>query len=158
MGFSHINEKGEAIMVDVSEKAVTKRVAKAMSRVYMKQQTLELIASNGMKKGDVLGCARVAGIMAGKKTTELIPLCHTLPLESIKIDFMLNYEKMSVDIVSTASCSYKTGVEMEALTAAAVSALTVYDMCKAVDKDMIISDVTLLEKIGGKSDINKEKL
>jgi len=145
-------------MVDVGDKIITSRVAKAMARVSMQRQTLDLIASDQMKKGDVLGCARIAGIMAGKKTAGLIPLCHMLPLESIKVDLVLNYEKLSVDIVATASCSYKTGVEMEALTAALISALTVYDMCKAVDKEMIISDAALLEKSGGKSEIHREML
>lgn len=158
MSFSHVNEKGEAIMVDVGEKIIIRRMAKAMSRVFMKRQTLELIASDGMKKGDVLGCARIAGIMAAKKTAELIPLCHSLPIESVTVELKLNYEKLCVDIETTAICSYKTGIEMEALTAVTVSALTVYDMCKAVDKEMVIADVTLLEKTGGKSDINREKL
>ena len=158
MDFTHVNKKGEAEMVDVGAKHVTTRHARAMSRVYMKKETLDLIASDNMKKGDVLGCARVAGIMAGKRTSELIPLCHTIPLESVKVDLKLDYEKLCVDIQAEASCSYKTGVEMEALTAALVAALTVYDMCKAVDKEMMISDAVLLGKTGGKSDYSRDRL
>lgn len=157
MMFSHVNGNGEAIMVNVGEKKITKRTARAMARVYMKKDTLEEIRRDKMKKGDVLGCARIAGIMAAKKTYELIPLCHSIPIESVQINLQLDFDKSCVYIESEASCSFKTGIEMEALTAAMVSALTVYDMCKAIDREMVVSDVMLLEKTGGKSDyINKK--
>jgi cyclic pyranopterin phosphate synthase len=155
MELTHVNGSGEARMVDVGDKPVTTRTAVARSRVSMKPETLRLIAENGMKKGDVLATARIAGIMAAKKTAELIPLCHSLPLTSVSVDLALDETNSRVEITATARCDYKTGVEMEALTAAAVAGLTVYDMCKAVDKEMVIGDVTLLHKTGGKSDIHR---
>ncbi len=152
---THLNKNGEAIMVDVCEKAVTRRTATAKATLKMKNATLNLLLNSQLKKGDGLATARIAGIMAGKKTSELIPLCHTLPLESIEIKFE-NDGYSELYIYSSAHCTYKTGVEMEALTAASVAALTVYDMCKAVDRAMIIKEVKLLEKTGGKSDFKND--
>ena len=148
---THINEKGDAQMVDVSDKNNTAREAKAGAVVLMKPETLELIVSGSHKKGDVLAVARVAGIQAAKKCSELIPLCHPLMLSKVSIELTPNQEKSCVEIIATAKLNGKTGVEMEALTAASVSALTIYDMCKAVDRFMKIDNVQLLEKKGGKS-------
>jgi len=139
-------------MVDVGAKPETRRVAKAEGRVNMKPETVRLISENSMKKGDVLGVAKVAGIMAAKRTHDLIPLCHPLPLDAISVDLRIDNDTSSVLIEATASTSAKTGVEMEALTAVSVAALTVYDMCKAVDRGMRIEGVRLLSKTGGKSD------
>ena len=150
MELTHIDEKGAARMVDVGDKDYTKRTAVAQAVVTMKAETLKLIKDGNIKKGDVFSCARIAGIMAAKRTPELIPMCHPLPLEKITVDIEpINLNQ--VRIVSTVSCTYKTGVEMEALTAANVAALTIYDMCKAVDRGMEISDCFLLHKDGGKS-------
>lgn len=149
--FTHFNEKGRAYMVDVSGKTETARVAVAAGRVRMTPRTLALVKSGGMAKGDVLGTAQIAGIMAAKRTSELIPLCHPLPLTGIDLDFTLNEAESAVEITAAVKCAGVTGVEMEALTAVTAAALTVYDMCKAVQKDMVISDVRLLRKSGGKS-------
>ena len=149
--FTHFNESGRARMVDVSEKAATVRTAVAVGRVRMNAETFALVKSGGMKKGDVLGTAQIAGVMAAKKTAELIPMCHTLLLTGVDLAFDLNESDCAVDITATVKCTGVTGVEMEALTAVSVAALTVYDMCKAVQKDMIITDVRLLKKTGGKS-------
>ncbi|MBR1659183.1 MAG: cyclic pyranopterin monophosphate synthase MoaC [Oscillospiraceae bacterium] len=149
--FTHFNEKGRAYMVDVSGKTETARVAVAAGRVRMAPRTLALVKSGGMAKGDVLGTAQIAGIMAAKRTSELIPLCHPLPLTGIDLDFTLNEAESAVEITAAVKCAGVTGVEMEALTAVTAAALTVYDMCKAVQKDMVISDVRLLRKSGGKS-------
>ena len=149
--FSHFNEKGRAYMVDVSGKTETARVAVAAGRVRMAPRTLALVKSGGMAKGDVLGTAQIAGIMAAKRTSELIPLCHPLPLTGIDLDFALNEAESAVEITASVKCAGVTGVEMEALTAVTAAALTVYDMCKAIQKDMVISDVRLLRKSGGKS-------
>ena len=138
-------------MVDVSEKSETSRTAVAAGRVRMNRETFELVKSGGMKKGDVLGAAQIAGIMAAKRTPDLIPMCHTLLLSGVDMAFELNDEECTVDITATVRCQGVTGVEMEALTAVSVAALTVYDMCKAVQKDMEITDVRLLSKSGGKS-------
>lgn len=151
MALTHIDERGKARMVDVTAKAATERVAVAKARVLMKASTLELILAAEVKKGDVLGVARVAGIMAAKKTAELIPLCHPLNVTSVEVDFETSAEPPSVEITATAKVTSGTGVEMEALTAASVAALTVYDMCKAADKGMRITDVRLVKKTGGKS-------
>ncbi len=151
MGLTHIDERGKARMVDVTAKAATERVAVAKARVEMKASTLELILAAEVKKGDVLGVARVAGIMAAKKTAELIPLCHPLNVTSVEVDFETYEEPPSVEITATAKVTSGTGVEMEALTAVSVAALTVYDMCKAADKGMRITDVRLVKKTGGKS-------
>jgi len=148
---THINSNGEAQMVDVSEKNVTAREAKAGAKVFMKSETLDLIVSGSHKKGDVLAVARVAGIQAAKKCSELIPLCHPLMLSKVSVELTPNIEDSCIEIVAVAKLNGKTGVEMEALTAASIAALTVYDMCKAVDRFMRIDNVQLLEKKGGKS-------
>ena len=148
---THINDKGDAQMVDVSDKNNTAREAKAGAVILMKAETLELIVSGSHKKGDVLAVARVAGIQAAKKCWELIPLCHPLMLSKISIEITPNQEKSCIEIIATAKLNGKTGVEMEALTAASIAALTIYDMCKAVDRFMRIDNVQLLEKKGGKS-------
>jgi cyclic pyranopterin phosphate synthase len=148
---THINANGEAQMVDVSDKNNTAREAKAGARVVMKAETLDLIVSGSHKKGDVLAVARIAGIQAAKKCSDLIPLCHPLMLSKVSVELSPNNEKNCIDIIATAKLNGKTGVEMEALTAASIAALTVYDMCKAVDRFMIIDNVQLLEKKGGKS-------
>ena len=148
---THINENGDAQMVDVSDKNNTAREAKAGAVVLMKPETLELIVSGSHKKGDVLAVARVAGIQAAKKCSELIPLCHPLMLSKVSIELTPNQEKSCIEIIATAKLNGKTGVEMEALTAVSVAALTIYDMCKAVDRFMKIDNVQLLEKKGGKS-------
>lgn len=152
---THINENGEATMVDVGEKAVTERTAKAYARIKMKSETLEALLNADLKKGDGLGAARIAGIMGAKKTGELIPLCHNIPIEKISIDFEKE-DDCHLAVYSFAKCTYKTGIEMEALTAVSVAALTVYDMCKAIDRAMVIEEIKLLEKTGGKSDYKYE--
>ena len=149
--FTHFNESGRARMVDVSEKTETSRTAVAAGRVRMNRETFELVKSGGMKKGDVLGAAQIAGIMAAKRTPDLIPMCHTLLLSGVDMAFELNDADCTVEITATVRCQGVTGVEMEALTAVSVAALTVYDMCKAVQKDMEITDIRLLSKSGGKS-------
>ncbi len=149
MGLSHVDQKGAARMVDVGDKPTTKRVARAQARVRLSQATLELISQGGLPKGDALAVARVAGIMAAKRTPELIPLCHPLPLDAVSVDFDLSGPGVTIE--ATASTHAPTGVEMEALTAAAVSALTLYDMIKAVEKGASIESVELMEKSGGKS-------
>jgi cyclic pyranopterin phosphate synthase len=149
--FTHLNEKGHAQMVDVTKKDLTSREARASACVFMSEATLKLIREGGHKKGDVLGVARIAGIQAAKKCSELIPLCHPLMLTSISVDLELNEADCCVLIQTCCKLTGQTGVEMEALTAASVAALTLYDMCKAVDKAMVISDIKLLEKKGGKS-------
>ncbi|MCR3921791.1 MAG: cyclic pyranopterin monophosphate synthase MoaC [Firmicutes bacterium] len=148
---THLNDQGRAKMVDVSVKADTKRVAVASGVVRMRVATLQCIVSGGLEKGDVLAIAQVAGIMAAKQTSHLIPMCHPLFLTAVDIHFVINEKKQQIEIAATVSTTGKTGVEMEALTAVSVTALTIYDMCKAIDKEMIIADVMLLEKSGGKS-------
>lgn len=150
MELTHLNEKGNAHMVNVGEKRTTQRTAKAKATVTMKEETLALITSGKIMKGDVFSCARIAGIMAAKKTHELIPLCHPLPISAIEIDLMAELPQ-KIHITAEVKCNYITGIEMEALTAASIAALTVYDMCKAVDKNMEIGNIMLLEKTGGKS-------
>ena len=149
--FTHLDSEGRARMVDVSDKAETDRVAIAGARVVMRQETLERIRSGDVAKGDVLAVARLAGIMAAKRTAELIPLCHPLALTSVGVELECVPERSAVEITATCRLRGRTGVEMEALTAASVAALTVYDMCKAVDRGMIVTDVRLLRKSGGKS-------
>ena len=149
--FTHFNESGRARMVDVSGKTETHRTAVAFGRVLMNAETFALVKSGGMKKGDVLSCAQIAGVMAAKKTADLIPMCHTLSLTGVDLTFNLNDESCAVEITATVKCQGVTGVEMEALTAVSVAALTVYDMCKAVQKDMDITDIHLMKKSGGKS-------
>ncbi|MBE9516473.1 MAG: cyclic pyranopterin monophosphate synthase MoaC [Proteobacteria bacterium] len=148
---THFNTRGEAHMVDVGDKAVTRREATAEGRILMNPETLAKIKVGDHKKGDVLGISRVAGIMASKKTAELIPLCHPLPISSVDIEFETIDQPASVRCQATVRTDGKTGVEMEALNAVQVSLLTIYDMCKAVDKGMSISDVQLLAKSGGRS-------
>lgn len=149
--FSHFNDSGRARMVDVSEKPDTVRTAVAAGRVLVNAETFELIKTGGIKKGDVLSVSQVAGIMGAKKTPDIIPMCHPIMISGVDIDFELNEKELAVEIKATAKCTGATGVEMEALTAVSVAALTVYDMCKAVQRDMVISDVRLLKKSGGKS-------
>ena len=149
--FTHFNESGRARMVDVSEKSETSRTAVAAGRVRMNRETFTLVKTGGMKKGDVLTTAQIAGVMAAKRTSGLIPMCHTLLLTGVDLDFALNEADCTVDITATVKCTGQTGVEMEALTAVSVAALTVYDMCKAVQRDMEITDIRLLKKTGGKS-------
>ena len=149
--FSHFNEQGRARMVDVSEKKETARTAIAAGEVLVNQETFDLIKSGGIAKGDVLGTAQIGGIMGAKHTPDLIPMCHPIMVSGIDIEFNLNEEKLSVEILATTKCTGVTGVEMEAMTAVSVAALTVYDMCKAVQKDMVISNIRLLKKTGGKS-------
>ena len=149
--FTHFEEGGNAIMVDVSDKNKTERVAIAVSNITMTKETLELIKKGQIGKGDVLGVARVAGIMASKQTSNLIPMCHPLMISSCNVDFEINDDEISILVKATVKIVDKTGVEMEALTAAMVSALTIYDMCKAVDKKMVIGQTHLLKKTGGKS-------
>jgi indole-3-glycerol phosphate synthase len=149
--FTHLDAEGRARMVDVSDKAETDRVAVAAARVVMRRETLERIRSGDVAKGDVLAVARLAGIMAAKRTAELIPLCHPLALTSVGVDLACVPERSAVEITATCRLQGRTGVEMEALTAASVAALTVYDMCKAVDRGMVIADLRLLRKSGGRS-------
>ena len=148
---THVGPSGAARMVDVSDKPVSSREAEARALITMQPSTLELIRSNAAAKGDVLGVARVAGIMAAKRTPDLIPLCHSVPLTSCTVDFHLHPAEGQVEVVARARTDAKTGVEMEALTAASLAALTIYDMCKAVDRGMVIGDVRLMYKSGGKS-------
>ncbi len=149
--FTHFDQQGNARMVDVSEKQETVRVAEAAGNIKMSARAYELVKSGSMAKGDVLGIARVAGVMAAKKVDELIPLAHPLMITKVTIDFVYRDEDCSVDIFAIVGICGKTGVEMEALTAVSVAALTIYDMCKAVDKSMVISEIRLLKKTGGKS-------
>jgi cyclic pyranopterin phosphate synthase len=149
--FTHFDQKGDAVMVDVSGKDETERVAVATGSVIMAKATLETIMSGGVKKGDVLSVARIAGIMGAKRTPDLIPLCHPLNLSSVAVVLTCDPVRSAVDITGTCKITGRTGVEMEALTAVAVAALTIYDMCKAVDRGMRITEIKLLHKSGGKS-------
>lgn len=148
---THFNDEGRAKMVDVSAKDVTLRTAAAGATVYLGRETFDLVAAGKMKKGDVLAVAQVAGIMAAKKNAELIPMCHPIALTGVDIGFAMDSAACTIAITATARCKGETGVEMEALTAASVAALTIYDMCKAVQKDILIGDIRLLTKTGGKS-------
>lgn len=148
---SHLDDKGQARMVDVGNKDVTAREAIAEARISLEPATLKLVQEGNIKKGDVFGAARLAGVMAAKKTPDLIPLTHPLPLESINVDFDLDEEKSMVIITATARTTARTGVEMEAMTAVSVAALTVYDMCKSAEKGITITDIRLIKKTGGKS-------
>jgi len=150
-GLTHLDEKGRARMVDVSAKGETERVAIAGGTVLMESATLDLILAGAIAKGDVLATARIAGIMAAKRTPDLIPLCHPLPLTSVAVDLACDKARSAIDITATAKILGRTGVEMEALTAVSVAALTLYDMCKAVDRGIRITDIRLLHKSGGKS-------
>ena len=150
-GLTHFDAQGQAHMVDVSAKAPSHRIATAQGRIRMQAATLQIIASGGAKKGDVLGIARIAGIQAAKKTSDLIPLCHPVPLTRVTVEFELEPAGNSVRCIASAETVGVTGVEMEALTAVQVALLTIYDMCKAVDRAMVMEDVRLLDKRGGKS-------
>ena len=147
--FTHFNEQGRAKMVDVGEKSASRRVAVAAGRVLVNEKTFDLIRSGGMKKGNVLTVAQIAGIMGAKRTPDVIPMCHPIVMDGIDLELSLDETEKSVEIKATVSCGGRTGVEMEALTAVSVAALTVYDMCKAVQKDMVIADIRLLSKTGG---------
>ena len=150
-GFTHFDQAGNAAMVDVSDKPVTARTATARARVLMQPATLAMIEQGSAKKGDVLGVARLAGIMGAKRTADLIPLCHPLPITSVKVDLETDPAASVVEITATVRTTGQTGVEMEALSAASVAALTVYDMCKAVDRSMRIEGLRVIYKAGGKS-------
>jgi cyclic pyranopterin monophosphate synthase len=150
-GFTHFDQAGNAAMVDVSGKPVTARTATARARVVMEPATLAMIQQGSARKGDVLGVARLAGIMGAKRTADLIPLCHPLPISSVKVDLETDAAENAVEITATVRTTGQTGVEMEALTAASVAALTVYDMCKAVDRSMRIEGLRVTHKAGGKS-------
>ena len=154
---THINEDGRPKMVDVGDKNDTKRIGEAYGCIYMEEKTLEMITGGKHKKGDVIATAQVAGIMAAKKTWEIIPMCHNILINGIDMKFEPDKEKNCIHISATVTTRGKTGIEMEALTAVSVGALTIYDMCKAVDRSMIISDIKLMKKSGGKSgDFNRE--
>ena len=148
---THFNKEGEAHMVNVGDKPVSHRVAIADGRISMQTETLKLVQTGGHKKGDVLGIARIAGIMGAKKTAELVPLCHPLALTSVELDFEVEETPAAIYCKATAETKGQTGVEMEAITAVQVALLTIYDMCKAVDRGMILQDIALLSKTGGKS-------
>lgn len=154
---SHFNSHGEAHMVDVGAKPITHRLAKAEGRILMQQETLRKVMEGRHKKGDVLAVARIAGIMAAKKTAELIPLCHPLPLTRVEVSLEPRQDEPAVHCLASVETDAKTGVEMEALTAVQIALLTIYDMCKSADRGMTITDVRLLEKSGGKSGVWRRK-
>lgn len=147
--FTHFNDQGRAKMVNVGEKPESQRIAVAAGRVLVNNETFDLIQSGGMKKGDVLTVAQVAGVMGAKRTPDVIPMCHPIQINGIDLNLSLDEKRQSVEITASVSCNGKTGVEMEALTAVSMAALTVYDMCKAVQKDIMITDIRLLKKSGG---------
>jgi cyclic pyranopterin phosphate synthase len=149
--FTHFDSAGNAIMVDVTDKPVTERIATASGEIKVNTEVFEAVKNGTAKKGDVLGTARIAGIMAAKRTYELIPMCHPLMLTKVTIDFEMEEESLSIKCICTAKLSGKTGVEMEALTGVSVALLTIYDMCKAIDRGMEMSEIHLVEKSGGKS-------
>lgn len=148
---THLDKDGNAVMVDVSDKDVTERTATARGAILLEAETIALIEDHGVRKGDVLSVAQLAGIMGAKRTPDLIPLCHPLPLSAVEVTLTLDHEQPAVEIMATCKTSGRTGVEMEALTAVSIAALTVYDMCKAVDRGMRITDIRLTHKAGGKS-------
>ena len=148
---THTNEKGEARMVDVGGKPDSERYARAAGRVHVSAELLARLRENSLKKGDALAAARIAGIMAAKKTAEIIPLCHTLPLTSVSVELTLNEKSSTVEITAETRTHYKTGVEMEAIVAVSTAALTIYDMGKAIDKNMTVDSIRLMEKSGGRS-------
>ena len=147
--FTHFNEQGRAKMVVVGDKPISQRTAVAAGRVLVNRQTFDLIRSGGMKKGDVLTVAQIAGVMGAKRTPDIIPMCHPILMDGINLELELDPERCSVEIRAAVTCDGRTGVEMEALTAVSTAALTVYDMCKAVQKDMVITDIRLIRKTGG---------
>ena len=151
---THFDDQGAAHMVDVSDKDITARIATAKGRIIMEPTTLAMIANGTAKKGDVLGIARLAGIMAAKKTPDLIPLCHPLPITKVSVDLDVNEANNCIDIEATVKTTGQTGVEMEALTGANITCLTIYDMCKSISQKMVIKEVKLIENTGGKSDIH----
>jgi len=157
MEFTHINDEGRAKMVDVSEKCDTVREAVAVGSISMKRETLQRIKDGSISKGDVLAVAQVGGIMGAKSTPQIIPMCHPIMISGCDISFKLDLENSKIEITATTKTVGKTGIEMEALTAVSVAALTIYDMCKAIDKEMIISNVMLVKKIGGKSGLFERK-
>ncbi len=150
MELTHLDKNGAAHMVDVGDKQTTKRTAQAQAVITMQPETLRRIAEGTMPKGDIFACARIAGIMAAKRTSDLIPMCHPLPIDGVEVE-ITPISETEVRLVSTLRCTHKTGIEMEALTAVSVAALTIYDMCKAIDRGMRIDQVLLLHKAGGKS-------
>lgn len=150
---THFDEQGQAWMVDVGDKAETDRMAVAHGRIQVSREVFSAIKEGTAKKGDVLGVARIAGIMGAKKTSELVPLCHILMLTKCSVEFVLHEEELAVEVICTVKTRGKTGVEMEALTGVQIALLTIYDMCKAIDKGMVITDVCLLKKEGGKSGV-----
>lgn len=157
--FTHFNDQGRAKMVDVGEKPVSQRTAVAAGRVLVNEHTFALIQSGGMKKGDVLTVAQIAGVMGAKRTPDIIPMCHPILMDGINLELHLDEARLSVEIQATVSCDGRTGVEMEALTAVSTAALTVYDMCKAVQKDMVITDIRLVRKTGGvHGDYHREEM
>ena len=149
--FTHFDDDGKAVMVDITEKKITERIAVATGEIVMNKETLEAVKKGNIKKGDVLGVARIAAIMAAKQTHSLIPMCHNILLTNAKIEFSFDDEENKILIKSTVKTTGKTGVEMEALTMVAVAGLTIYDMCKSMDKFMVIGEITLVKKHGGKS-------
>jgi molybdenum cofactor biosynthesis protein C len=149
--FTHFDDDGKAVMVDITEKKITERIAVATGEIVMNKETLEAVKKGNIKKGDVLGVARIAAIMAAKQTHSLIPMCHNILLTNAKIEFSFDDEENKILIKSTVKTTGKTGVEMEALTMVAIAGLTIYDMCKSMDKFMVIGEITLVEKHGGKS-------
>lgn len=151
MEFTHFNESGKAKMVSVDDKADTKRVAVAKGTIIMSEETFKMVVNGTHKKGDVISVAQIAGIMGAKKTSDLIPMCHNIFISGADLKFEMDSKKNAVNITATVSTVGKTGVEMEALTAVTTAALTIYDMCKAVDKNMVIENIRLIEKLGGKS-------
>ncbi|MGL4982126.1 MAG: cyclic pyranopterin monophosphate synthase MoaC [Treponemataceae bacterium] len=155
MELTHINEQGRAKMVDISKKDISERLATSFAEILLKKETLEHIIEGKIKKGDVLAVAQVAGIMAVKNTSSVIPMCHPLPISSVDIQFKINKEKPAIEIYCTAKVTGRTGIEMEVLHGASICALTIYDMCKAIDTEMKITNICLLEKKGGKSDFTK---
>tara|TARA_A100001011_G_scaffold393316_1_gene482897 strand:- start:2525 stop:2998 length:474 start_codon:yes stop_codon:yes gene_type:complete len=157
MKSSHFDNKGSAKMVDISRKKITSRKASAEAKVFMKKSTLKMVKEGNHKKGDVLAIARIAGIMASKKTSELIPLCHPIGIESVSIDFELNSKGSNIKILASCKTTNKTGIEIEAITAVTITALTIYDMCKSVDREMRIESIMLTHKSGGKSGIYNKK-
>lgn len=151
--FSHLDAQGKARMVDVGEKEITERIAKAQAVVHVNDETMRRLVSGGVPKGDVLACARIGGIMAAKRTSELIPLCHNIPLSYAGVEFEILESPPRVRVITECRCRARTGVEMEALTAAQCAAAVIYDMCKALQRDIIINDVRLLYKSGGRSGV-----
>lgn len=154
---THVDGQGKAAMVDVGGKEASTRVATASGRIFVGGEILAMIKSNSIKKGDVLSVARISGIMGAKRTAEMIPLCHNIPLQSIKVDAVLHEARNTVEIVATVKCHGQTGVEMEALVAVTTALLTIYDMCKAVSQQMVIGEVCLVQKRGGKSDYQRRE-